>query len=100
MQNEELAEELCKLIIRKFEKRKLHSSSVDIICGADVADVQLISKFNKGFRFLLCFIDIYGKYAWVIPLKNKKGTTITNAFQNFLNESNRKRSKIWLDKGS
>ena len=62
--------------------------------------VQLISKFNKGIRFLLCFIDIFSKYAWVIPLKDKKGITITNAFQKILKESNRKPNKIWVDKGS
>ena len=62
--------------------------------------MQLISKSNKGFRFLLCVIDIYSKYAWVIPLKDKKGITITNAFQKILKESNRKPNKIWVDKGS
>ena len=62
--------------------------------------MQLISKFNKGFRFLLCVIDIYSKYAWVIPLKDKKGITITNAFQKILDESNRKVNKIWVDKAS
>ena len=62
--------------------------------------LQSISKFNKGTHFVLCVIDIYGKQAWVIPLKNKTGITITNAFQNILKESNRKPSKIWLDKGS
>ena len=62
--------------------------------------MQLIKKFNKGFRFLLCVIDIYSKYAWVIPLKDKKGIKITNAFQTVLKESNRKSNKIWVDKGS
>ena len=62
--------------------------------------MQLISKFNKGFRFLLCVIDIFSKYAWVVPLKDKKGITITNAFQKILKESNRKLNKIWVDKGS
>ena len=62
--------------------------------------MQLISKFDKGFRFLLCFIDIYSKYAVVIPLKDKKGITITNAFQKFLDESNCKPNKIFMDKGS
>ena len=61
--------------------------------------MQLISKSNKGFRFLLCVIDIYSKYACVIPLKDKKGITITNAFQKILKESNRKPNKIWVDKG-
>ena len=59
--NRELAEELHKPIIRKFNKRKLHSSFIDNICGADLADMQFISKFNKRFKFLLCVIDIYSK---------------------------------------
>ena len=62
--------------------------------------MQLISKFNKGFRFLLCVIDVYSKYAWAIPLKDKKGIIITNAFQKVLDESNHKPNKIWVDKGS
>ena len=70
--NKELAKELHKTIIRKFNKRKAHSPFIDNIWGTDVADMQLISKFNKGFRFLLCVIDIYSKYAWVIPLKDKR----------------------------
>ena len=70
--NKQIAEELHKPIIRKFEKRKVHSSFVDNIWGADLADMQLMSKFNEEFNFLLCVIDIYSKYAWVIPLKDKK----------------------------
>ena len=71
-QNEQLAEELHKPIIRKFKKRKVYSAFKDNIWGVDLADVQLISKFNKGFRFLLGVIDIVSKYAWVVPLKDKK----------------------------
>ena len=59
----------------------------------------LIGKFNKGFRFLLCVIDIYSKYAWVVPLKDKKGASIVNAFQKVLDDSKRKSNKIWVDKG-
>ena len=59
-----------------------------------------MSKFNKRFRFLLCVIDIYSKYVWVIPLKDKKGITIVNASQKILNDSKRKLNKIWVDKGS
>ena len=62
--------------------------------------MQLISKFNKGFRFLLCVIDIFSKYAWVVPLKDKKGVSIVDAFQKILDDSNRKPNKIWADKGS
>ena len=62
--------------------------------------MQLVNKFNKGVRFLLCVIDIYSKYASVIPVKDKKGITITTVFQKVLNESNRKPKKLWVDKGS
>ena len=62
--------------------------------------MQLISQFNKGFTFLLCVIDIYSKYAWVIPLKEKKDITITNTFQENVKRSYRKPNKIWVDKGS
>ena len=85
---------------RNFKKIKVQSSFIDNICGADLADTQLISKSNKEIHFLLCVIDIFSKYAWVIPLKDKIGITITNAFQKFLDKSNRKRNKIWVDKGS
>ena len=62
--------------------------------------MQLISKFNRGFRFLLCVIGIFSKYAWVVTLKDKKGITITNVFRKILKGSNRKPKKIWVDKGS
>ena len=60
--------------------------------------MQSISKFNKGFRFLWCVIDIYSKYVWVIPLKDKKGITITNAFQKILRKSNKNQTKYGLIK--
>ena len=66
--------------------------------GADLADMQLISKFNKHIQFLLCVTDIYGKYAWVVPLKDKKRLTTTKAFQEILGESGCKPNKIWVDK--
>ena len=86
----------------------MYSSFRDNTWGIDLADMQLLSKFNKGFRFLLCVIDIFSKYAWVISLKDKKGISIVNAFQKILKESNRseaedkgrKPNKIWVDKES
>ena len=99
-QNEQLAEELHKLIIRKFKTRKVSPIFKDNIWVADLGDMQLINKFNKRFRFLLCVIDIFSKYDWVLPLKAKKGVSIVNAFQNILKKSNRKPNKIWVDKGS
>ena len=99
-QNEQLAGELHKPIIRKFKNRKVHATFKYNIWSADLADLQLISKFNKGFRFLLCTIDIFSKYAWVVPLKVKKVVSIVNAFHSILKKSDRKPSKIWVDKGS
>ena len=96
----QLANELHKPIIKKFNKRKVYSSFKGNIWGVDLADMQLLSKFNKGFRFSLCVIDIFSKYAWVIPLKDKKGISVVNAFQIILKKSNRKPNKIWVDKGS
>ena len=99
-QNLQLAQELHKPIIKTFKKRTVYLGFRDNIWRADLADMQLISKFDKGFRFLLCVIDIFSKYARVVPLKNKKGITTTNAFRKILKESNRKPNKIWVDKGS
>ena len=100
MPNQELAEELHKPIIRKFEKQKVYSSCKDKNQGAGLVYMQLISKFNKGFRFVLCFIDVYSKYAWVLSLKDKESIAVTNAVQKQLNESKYKLSKIWVDKKS
>ena len=99
-QNEKLGEELQKQIIKKIKKRTVCSIFKGNIWGADLADMQLISKFNKEFRFLLCVIDIFSKYAWVVPLKGKKCESIVNAFQTIFDDSKRKPNKIWEDKGS
>ena len=62
--------------------------------------MQLLSKYNERYKFLLCVIDIYSKYAWVIPLKDKKGINIVNAFQKIINDSKRRANKIWVDRRS
>ena len=98
--NKELAEKLQKPIIRKVNKIKVHLPFIDNIWDTDLADMQLISKINKSFKFSLCVIDIYIKYAWVIPLQDKKGIIFDNAFQKLLDKSNRKPNKIWVDKDS
>ena len=98
-QNEQLAKELHKLIIKKFKKRKVCSSFRDNISVVDLADMQLISKFNTGVRYF-CIIDMFSKYVWVVPLKDKKDETTFNAFQKVLDKSDRKTNKIWVDKGS
>ena len=62
--------------------------------------MQLISEYNKGIRYLLCAIDLFSKYAFVVALKDKKGATIANTFQSILDNSKRKPNKIWTDQGS
>ena len=66
--------------------------------GVDLADMQLISKYNKGIRYVLCAIDVFSKYVWIVPIKDKKGVIIVNAFQKILDSSERKPNKIWVDK--
>ena len=77
----------------------MNSSFKDDICGVYLADMQLISKYIKGIRYLLCAIDLFGKYAFVVPLKGKKGTTIANAFQSILENSKTKPNETWVDQG-
>ena len=94
LKNEQLANELHEPVIRKIKKIKVYSSFKDNIWSADLADMQLISKFNKELRLLLCITDIFSKYALVLPLKDKQGVTIVNSFQKILDDSKRKPNKI------
>ena len=94
-----LADELHKPIIRKFNKGKVYSQFKDNIWGVDLADMQSLSRKNKGIKYLLCVIDLYSKYAFVILLKDKKGISIVNAFNKKIKPSNRKPNKIWVDQG-
>ena len=99
--NQELATELQKPVIRKFENRKVQSSFMDNIWGADLADmllINLIKDFVPYYVFLI--FSVYTLYTCFICFKDKKDITITNAFQNILDESNRKQKTIQVDKGS
>ena len=100
LNNEILAEELHKPIIKNFKRRKVYSNFKENIWGVDLANMQLISKYNKGIRYPLCVIDLFSRYAWVIPLKNRKGDSIVEGFKKILDDSNRKPNKIWVDHGS
>ena len=92
-----LADELHKPIINKFNKRNVYSQFKDNTWGVDLADMQSLSRKNKGIKYLMCAIDLYSKYAFVIPLKDKKGISIVSAFNEIIKQSNRKRNKIWVD---
>ena len=95
------------LLLENLKKKKVYSSFRDNIWGVDLADMQPLSRYNKGIKYLLCAIDLFSKYEWVIPLKGKKGTSIVNAFQKIISEGSeaeskgrRKPNKIWVDEGS
>ena len=92
-----LAEELHKPIKRKFNKRRVLVRGIDEIWAADLADMKAFSKFNKGFNFLLLVIDIFSKYGWIIPLKDKTGKSVASALKTIFKE--RKPGKMWVDKG-
>ena len=92
-QNLQLAEELHKPIIRNFKKRTVYSGFKDNIWGVDLADMQSLSKYNKGIKYLLCAIDLFSKHAWVVSIKNKKDISVVDAFQKILKESNRSKAK-------
>ena len=95
-----LANELHKPIIKKLDKRKVYSQFKDNKWRVDLADMQSLSRKNKGIKYLLCATDLYSKYAFVIPLKDKKGISIVNAFNKIIKQSGKKTNKIWVDQGS
>ena len=104
-QNQQLENELHKSVVRKFKRIKVCFSFTDNIWegggrGIDLADMQLISKYNKGIRYVFCANNLFSKYAWVAPIKDKEGVLIVNAFQKILDSSERKPNKIWADQGS
>ena len=93
-QDQQLANELHNLIVRKFKKRKIYSSFRDNLWVTDLAYMLLISKYSKGVRILVIIIDIYSIYAWVLLLKDKKGISLTNILQKEMDKSGRKPNKI------
>ena len=95
-----LSDELHKPVIKKFNEKKVYSQFKDNIWGVDLADMQSLSKKNKSIKHLLCAIDLFSKYAFLVPLKDKKGISIVNAFNKIIKKSNRKPNKIWVDQGS
>ena len=91
--NYQLANELHRYIVRKFKTRKVYLSFRGNIWGVDLADMQSLSKYNKGIKYLLCAIDLFSKYAWVVPIKDKKGVSIVDAFQKIISEGSKAESQ-------
>ena len=94
--NYQLANELHRQIIRKLKKGRVYLSFRDNIWGVDLADMQSRSKYNKGIKYLLCAFDLFRNYALIILLKDKRGTTVLNAFQKVISKGH-KASTIWVD---
>ena len=95
--NKILSEELHKPKRKNFHRRKIIVNHIDEIFAADLVEMQKFAKLNKGYRYLLTCIDIFSKFAWVIPLKNKRGITIKNALEKIFNK--RKPKFLWTDNG-
>ena len=95
--NKILSEELHKSKRKNYPRRRIIVNHIDEIFAADLVEMQKFAKLNKGYRYLLTCIDIFSKYSWVIPLKDKKGITIKNALEKIFNE--RKSKFLWTDKG-
>ena len=98
--NVKLANELHKPVIKKFSKCKVYPSFQDNIWGVDLTDMQLLSRQNNGIKYLLWVIDLFSKYAFVMPLKDKKGASVVKGFEKIVSESSRRPNKIWVDQES
>ena len=98
--SQQLAEERHKPITRNFRKRTVISYGIDKIWAADLVEMQKYSKWNKGLKYLLMVIDVFSKYGWIVPLKDKKTESVSLAFGLIFKKSKRKPEKLWTDKGS
>lgn len=94
------SKELHKRVVRKFERRPVEVAGIDAVWCADLVDMSMFSKQNKGYKWLLTVIDVLSRHAWAIPLKDKKGPTIMDAMTKIIMESGRTPGKIWADQGS
>ena len=94
-ENEQLAEEFHKPVIKIFKRRKVYARFKDNIRTVDLAGMGLLSSKNENVEYLLRIIDVFTKYAWVEPLKTKKAKTVLNAFIKIVNESNHKPNKLY-----
>ena len=95
---EKLADELHAPIKRNFTRRRVITNHIDEIWASDVVETQQFSKWNKGYRYLLMVIDVFSKYGWIVPLKDKKGESVAEAFKTIFKEG-RKPQYLWVDKG-
>ena len=97
---EEFADEIHHHVKRKFKRRKVIVTGLDEIWGMDLASMESFASYNNGYKYILCIIDVFSKFAWCIPLKNKTAASILTAVKDVVSESKRQPEKIWVDRGS
>ena len=94
----QLADELRKPVRRKFVKRHVFAKQIDDTWAADLVDMSWFSRSNRGYKFLLRVIDVYSKYGWIVPLKNKIGKEVAAALTSLFKIA--VPSRLWTDKGT
>ena len=94
------AKEIHHRVQRKFPRRKVSVMRKDEIWAMDIAQMNAFESHNNGYKYILCIIDVFSKFAWSVPLKTKNAETILNATKKIVKESGREPEKIWVDKGS
>ena len=100
MKEDEFAREMHHQVKRKFKRRKVIGTGIDEIWAMDIAFMESFAADNNGFKYILCIIDVFSKYAWCVPLKSKTGTIVLTAVKDVIAESGRQPEKIWVDRGS
>ena len=98
--NKIFASEIHSRVRRKFKRRKIVVYRLDEIWAIDLASMESISSYNNEYKFILCIIDVFSKYAWCVPLNNKSAITVLDAVKEVIKKSGRRPERIWTDKGS
>ena len=96
----QLARELLKSKQNRFSRRRIFSPNVNSIWTMDLLDIHQFARHNKNYRFILVVLDIFSRFAWARPLKNKSGVSVAKAFEDIISESDKKPHKVWSDRGT
>ena len=94
------AKEIHHRAVKKFKRRSVYVPGIECVWSLDLADMNAFIKYNDNYRYILCVIDVFSKYAFCIPLKTKSASSVLNAFKSVVESSKRSPQKIWVDKGS
>lgn len=99
-ESKQFASEIHHRVVRKFPRRKIIVHRLDEIWAVDLASMESVASYNDGYKFILCIVDLFSRFAWCVPLKNKSATTVLNAVKEVIAKSGRSPEKSWSDKGS